>query len=172
MNFFLARIVLALASCMLGFGCSSARVFQTSGSMGSVGTVSDVHVSIHPGSLDVDTESYYRTNSISGLLRTAVLAELRRKGKVDTNGAKIEISVTDFRLRSGSAVFWVGVMAGSDHIASVIVVKKGNISLKTFEASASGNESLWSALATGRLSTGSRANLFCQMIARNIASQL
>ena len=168
----ITRYFLSLAVCIFAVGCSSARVFQTSGTAASVGSVSDVHVALKPGALDADTETDYRANSISGSIRTALLAELSRKGKTAAKGATLEFTVTDFRLRSGSAVFWVGVMAGGDRLAGTVTVKNGATILKTFEASAKGNESAWSGMALGRISAGSRADLFCRMIARDIAKQL
>ena len=161
-----------LAEGIFAVGCSSARVFQTSGTAASVGAVSDVRVTLKPGALDSDTETDYRANSISGSIRTALLAELRRRGKTAAQGATVEFTVTDFRLRSGSAVFWVGVMAGGDRLAGTVTVKNGATVLKTFEASAKGNESAWSGMALGRVSAGSRADLFCRMIAHDIANQL
>ena len=131
-----------------------------------------MQVALKPGALDADTETDYRTNSISGSIRTALLDELRRKGKVAAQGATVEFTVTDFRLRSGSAVFWVGVMAGGDRLAGTVTVKNGATILKTFEASAKGNESAWSGMALGRVSAGSRADVFCRMIAEDIANQL
>ncbi len=168
----LARYSLTALVCFVAVGCSSARVFQTSGTDGSVGAVSDVQVSLKPGTLDASAESDYRANSISGSIRSALLAELRRKGKTAAQGATVEFTVTDFRLRSGSAVFWSGIIAGGDRLAGTVTVKNGATVLKTFEASAKGSESAWSGMALGRVSAGSRADLFCRMIARDIANQL
>jgi hypothetical protein len=100
------------------------------------------------------------------------MEELRDKGKIAATGVTVEFLVTDFRLRSGSQVFWLGVMAGSDHLAGTVTVKNGTTVLKTFDASAKGNESLWSGLVTARITTGSRANVFSEKIARKIADQL
>lgn len=168
----ISRNLLILAVSAIALGCSSARVFQTSGTAASVGAISDVQVALKPGALDADTETDYRTNSISGSIRTALLTELRTRGKIAARGATVEFTVTDFRLRSGSAVFWIGVMAGGDRLAGTVTVKNGATVLKTFEASAKGNESAWSGMATGRVTSGSRADLFCRMIARDIADQL
>lgn len=164
--------IILLAACSIAVGCSSARVFQTSGNDVTVGAISDVQVMLKPGALDADAETDYRSNSISGSIRSALRAELSRRGKIADHGAVVEFTVTDFRLRSGSAVFWIGVMAGPDRLAGTVSVKSGNVVLKTFEASAKGNESLWSGIATGRVSAGSRADVFCRMIARDIANQL
>lgn len=153
-------------------GCSSSRVFQTSGRAESVGAVSDVLVVLKPGVLDPDTETDYRTNSMSGAIRSALLAEIRTRGKIASEGAVVEFTVSDFRLRSGSAVFWVGVMAGGDRLAGSVALKRGTSIVKTFDVSAKGNESAWSGMALGRISAGSRADVFCRMIAKNIADQL
>lgn len=170
--FSLVGYSLAVLVCFIAVGCSSARVFQTSGTAASVGAVSDVLVALKPGALDADTETDYRANSMSGSIRTALLAELRGKGKTAPQGATVEFAVTDFRLRSGSAVFWAGVMAGGDRLAGIVTVRNGTTVLKTFEVSTKGNESAWSGMALGRVSAGSRADVFCRMIAREIANQL
>jgi hypothetical protein len=166
------RCFLSTLVCVVAVGCSSARVYQTSGTAASVGAVSDVQVALMPGALDADAETDYRANSMSGAIRSALLEELRRRGKIATEGATVEFTVTDFRLRSGSAVFWVGGMAGSDRLAGTVTVKNGATILKTFDVSAKGNESAWSGMALGRVSAGSRADVFCHLIARDIADQL
>ncbi len=168
---FLASL-LSFLVCIFAAGCSSSRVYQTSGSDVPVGTVSEVLVTVRPGSLDAGSESWYRANSMSGTIRSALMEELRDKGKIAATGVTVEFLVTDFRLRSGSQVFWLGVMAGSDHLAGTVTVKNGTTVLKTFDASAKGNESLWSGLVTARITTGSRANVFSEKIARKIADQL
>ncbi len=155
-----------------GLACSSARVFQTGGAATYSGVISEVTVAVKPGSLDAGAHTDYRSNSVSGALRTALLEELRRKGKTGQQGATLEFTVTDFRLRSGSAVFWVGVMAGTDRLAGTVTVRQGSTVVKTFEASAKGNESAWSGMALGRVGAGSRVDVFCRMIARDIAEQL
>ncbi len=170
--FSLVRCFLPTLACIVAVGCSSARVYQTSGTTASVGAVSDVQVALKPGALDAGAATDYRANSMSGAIRSALLAELRHKEKIAAEGATVEITVTDFRLRSGSAVFWVGVMAGDDRFAGTVTVKNGATILKTFDASAKGNESAWSGMALGRVSAGSRADVFCRMIARDIANQL
>jgi hypothetical protein len=106
---------------------------------------------------------------MSGAIRSALLTELAGQGKTAPTGVTVEFAVTDFRLRSGTEVFWLGVMVGSDYLAGTVTVKDGTKVLKTFEASAKSSDSAWSSMATGRVSGDSRANLFCRMIARQIA---
>jgi hypothetical protein len=157
--------------CLLSVGCSSSRVFQTSGSSERVLAISDVEV-VQSSVLSGEAESSYRQNSMSGAIREALLNELRRKGKLDPSGATIKFAATDFRLRSGVAVAWIGVMAGDDYLSGTIIVKRGDAVLKSFEASAKSSDSAWSATATGHLSSNSRADLFCRMIAKKIVTQL
>lgn len=153
-------------------GCLSAGVSQTLGTFATFGPVSDVQVTFRPGALDADAASDYRSNSISWTFRAVLLSELSRKGKTASQGATVEFAVTDFRLCSGAAVFWVGVMTGGDRLAGTVTVRRGATVLKSFEASAKGLESAWSGMALGRISAGSRADVFCRMIAKNIAGQL
>jgi hypothetical protein len=164
-------LIFYIASVLL-CGCSSSRVFQTSGSTAPVGSISDVRVGLQPGKLNAEVEASYNANSMSGAIRQALLDELRSKGKFSESGAIIEFSVTDFRLRSGVDTFWFGVMAGSDYLAGTVTVKNGETVLKTFDASAKGSESAWSGMATGRVKASSRADLFCRLIARKIVAQL
>ena len=63
-------------------------------------------------------------------------------------------------------------MAGGDRLAGTVTVTKGSTVLKTFDASAKGNESVWSGMALGRVSAGSRADVFCHLISQDIATQL
>lgn len=159
---------LLLAACLLHIGCSSARVFQTSGPAAPVETIADISVTLQPGRLSRGAEAFYDANSMSGAIRSALLKELRRKGKFDSKGAIIEFSVTDFRLRSGFEVLMIGNMAGGDYLAGTVTVKQGGTVLKTFQASAKGSQT-W---VTGRISANSRADLFCRLIARKIVEQL
>jgi hypothetical protein len=160
----------SIALVLLLCGCSSARVMQTSGSTDSIGSIAEVVVA--KGELHREAETSYNVNSMAGEIRQAILDELKRRGKHASDGATIEFTVTDCRLRSGVAVFWVGVMAGDDYLTGTAVVKRGDTILKSFEASAKGSESAWSGMATGRISERRRAALFCRMIAERIVSEL
>ena len=80
--FSLVRHFLPVLVCVVAVGCSSARVYQTSGTSACIGAVSDVQVVLKPGALDADAETDYRANSMSGSIRSALLAELHSKGKI------------------------------------------------------------------------------------------
>lgn len=163
---------LVLLSCFWGWGCTSARVAQTTGGDAPVARISEVAVAVRPGALDADTEADYRANAMSGTIRTALVTELRRTGKFASGGGTMDFSVTDFRLRSGAAVFWVGGMSGMDRLAGVVIVRQGGKILKSFEVSAQGRDTGYSGILLGRMSAGSRADAFSRMIAAQIASQL
>jgi len=153
-------------------GCSSARVFQTSGGLAPLDGVADVVVVVDEDSLPKKNLSYYRSNSMSGAIRSALVKELRKREKIGERGLTLEFEVTDFRLRTGSQVFWLGVMAGSDYLAGTVTVSDQSGVLKTFDASAKGLESLWSGLALFRITAGRRADVFCKMIAKKVVKQL
>ncbi len=153
-------------------GCSSARLFQTSGTFATVGPVSDVQVTLRPGVLDADVACDYLSNSFAGTIRAVLSCELSPKGKTDSQGPTMEFAVTDFRLRFGAAVFWVGGMAGRVRLVGTVTVRRGATVLKSFEASAKGLESAWSGMALDRISAGSRADVFCRKFAKNFAGQL
>lgn len=166
------RSVLALLVAMITTGCSSARVFQTSGGLAPLEGVVEVVVVVDEDSLPQKNLSYYRSNSMSGAIRSALVKELRKRDKLGEGGITLEFEVTDFRLRTGSQVFWFGVMAGSDYLAGTVTVSDETGVLKTFDASAKGLESLWSGLALFRLTAGRRADVFCKMIAKKVVKQL
>jgi hypothetical protein len=153
-------------------GCSSSRVLQTSGTTAPVGHISEIKVNLQHGKIKAQDEETYHVNSVSGAIRQALIDELQQCGKLSNSGVTIEMDVTAFRLRSGTEVFWLGVMAGSDYLAGSITVKDGDRIIKTFAASAKGTESAWSGMATGRLTGNSRVDLFCRSIAKKITSQL
>ena len=157
---------------VLAAGCSSARVFQTSGPITPLEGVAEVLVVVDEDSLPNKNLSYYRSNSMSGAIRSALVKELKKRGKLNNRDVTLEFKVTDFRLRTGSQVFWFGVMAGSDYLAGTVTVSDETGVLKTFDASAKGLESLWSGLALFRLTAGRRADVFCKMIAKKVVKQL
>ena len=162
-------MILALTVGALATGCTSSRVFQTSGVSTSVSPIADVQVLLDPGFTPTPA---YHSVSMSGTIRHALITELRREGKMDTTGATLEFTVTGFRLRSGSTVFWVGVMAGGDHVSGRVTVRRGDAVLKTFDVSAKGIDSAWSGMFRWRLSAGRRADRFARMIAEEIVKQL
>lgn len=140
--------------------------------MAPVTKIADVRVSVRPDTLTGEGETAYRANSMSGAIRAALVKELRKGDKLADSGAVIEFCVTDFQLRTGTEVFWIGAIAGSDYLAGTVAIKNGETVIKTFEASAKGSESAWSGMVLGRVSANSRADLFCRMIAKRIVQQL
>ncbi|MEI6126712.1 MAG: hypothetical protein WCQ99_09200 [Pseudomonadota bacterium] len=164
-------VTIAIATFFLTtlIGCISARVFQTSGTTDTVAPVSDVKVIV---ALDPASEAWYRTNSTSGALRAALIDELRHAGKFAPSETILEFTVTDFYLRSFAQIFWLGYMAGSDSLVGNVTVKKGSTIVKTFDASAKGSDSAWSAMVLFRLSAGGRDDSLCRLIAKKTARDL
>lgn len=132
-------------------------------------SVSDVVVVLGDG---FTPSASYRSVSMSGTIRHALMMELKRKKKLDPTAAVLEFTVTDCRLRTGSQVFWWGVAAGGDHVAGTVTIRLGDQILKTFDASAKGIDSAWSGMALWRLSAGRRADRFARMIARDVVDQI
>jgi len=168
----IAVSVFSLLVYLLCAGCSSSRVFQTSGSATHIGAIRDVQVALANTQANSAVEAAYNYNSMSGAIRQALIDALSKKGQIADSGDLMEITVTDFRLRSGVAVFWIGVMAGDDYLAAKVTVRRGGVILKSFDASAKSSDSAWSAMATGRVTSNSRADLFCRMIAKRIVKEL
>jgi hypothetical protein len=165
------RRAIPIASLICVVGCTSARVMQTSGSNDPI-AIRDVTVVVRPDAISKDQESAFRSYAMSGAIRSALLDEIKRRGKLATSGPTLEFSVTGFRVRSGSTLFLVGVMAGSDHLSGVVTVTDEAGVVKTFEAGARGNDSAYSGLFMWRLSATRRADLFSRMIAKRVVDQL
>jgi len=83
--------------------------------------IGEVEVSIAPEAYEKVAE--YEKFSIDEL-RRAVVSELAKKNVliVDPDLPKMKVEVTNFRIRSGMAAVWFGVLAGRDNLAGNIVV--------------------------------------------------
>ena len=164
-----ARLLATLVCCSLAIGCTSSRVFQTAGTATPTPLVSDVEVTLDA---NFSPSPAYRSISMSGTIRHALIKELRRKKRLGPGGTTLEFVVTDFRLRTGSAVFWTGIMAGGDHVAGIVTLREGGTQAKTFDVSAKGIDSMYSGIFMLRLTSGSRADHFAKMLAAEIVDQL
>jgi hypothetical protein len=166
-------LVVALALVVLaGSSCTSVRVLQTSGSDDPIVGIKDVAVLVAADAMPRDQEVTFRTYAMAGAVRSALLNELKDHGKLTPDGATLEFSPTGFRLRSGTTLVLVGVMAGSDHLSGTIAIKDGDRVVRTFDAGVNGSDSFYSGLFTWRISASRRADRFCRLIARDVVGQL
>jgi hypothetical protein len=71
-------------------------------------------------------------------ISTAVSDLLRTRGRLDTSAATtLQITITNFRLRSGASAFWLGAMAGPDRLAVDVRVEKNGASLTQYQTDTS-----------------------------------
>jgi hypothetical protein len=119
--------LLLLFAATLALGCASppgGGELRFAGTAES-GTFAQVEVDATP--LAEERRTAFLAHGGAARLGTAVLRELAEAGK-GAPGTFVKVQVTDFRLRSSSAAFWVGAMAGADTLAcSVEVVKEGGV---------------------------------------------
>jgi hypothetical protein len=166
------QICLAVICVFVTSSCSSVKVAQTSGDSERLPSISRITTSVDANSMTSDQASWYRVCQGPQIVQSVITDKLRRNGKISSDGPSVEFEATDFKIRSGGAVFWVGVMAGSDYLNGRVTVRSGGRVLRTFEVKASGLESAWSGMALGRLSERSRIEVFAQQIADELMKQL
>lgn len=166
------QICLAVICAFVTSSCSSVKVAQTSGGSERIKSISVVTTSVDANSMASDQASWYRACRGPQIVQSAITDKLRRNGKISSDGPTVEFEATDFKMRSGGAVFWVGVMAGSDYLNGRVIVRSGGRVVRTFEVRASGLESAWSGMALGRLSERSRIEVFARQIADELMKQL
>lgn len=80
-----------------------------------------------------------RKYNLVSRIENKVSEDLQKTGNYDTNKGRVAlyITVTSFRLRSGAAAFWLGVMDGADILAVDVKVEQGNKTLQTFNTNTS-----------------------------------
>ena len=156
---------------LFAVGCTSSSVYQSGGGAGTVQGISAINVEMsekmHP-----ESREWYRQNAVSGALYQTIQKELQKNGKWGTGSQTLHVSVTDFRVRSGSQVFWVGVMAGSDYVAAEVEARQGDTTVKKFAAGAKSLHSATSGLLTGKLTSRRRVETLCKSVAKNLVEQL
>ncbi len=166
------QICLAVICTFVTSSCSSVKVAQTSGASERLPSISRVTTSVDTSSMPSEQASWYRACQGPQIVQSVITDKLRRNGKISSEGPTVEFQATDFKMRSGGAVFWVGVMAGSDYLNGRVIVRSGGRVVRTFEVRASGLESAWSGMALGRLSERSRIEVFARQIADELMKQL
>ena len=133
----LVGIVLALRLATVA-GCSSQlppspQKLQTAG---TVATVGSVVVTVSEAVAADRQERFVKVDGPSRLTR-AIESELTHAARLDRqSGRVLDIQVTRYRLRSGAAVFWFGLMAGADILDVKATVREGNRILKEYTTGA------------------------------------
>jgi len=133
----LVGIVLALGLTAVA-GCSSQRPPspQKLPTAGSVATVGNVVVTVSEAVAADRQERFAKVDGPSRLMR-AIESELTHAARLDRqSGRVLDIQVTRYRLRSGAAVFWFGLMAGADILDVKATVREGDRILKEYTTGA------------------------------------
>lgn len=164
--FSIIRYSFAALVCFVAFGCTSATVKQSGGSVARGIRVSTVSVtpdiSIRPSEL-----SWMRENALEDSLTAAIRQRLTATGKLEPAGATLEVKIMSMRLRSTTtAVLW-GVLAGSDHLRTQVRVVNNGTALKTFTAEASRTSG-----AMAGAGSGGRIEGMCEELAFALVQQL
>ncbi len=166
------QLCFAILCVFVASSCSSVKIAQTSGASERLTSISRVTTSVNANFMTPDQASWYRSCQGPQIVQSVITDKLQRNGKISFDGPSVEFEATDFKMRSGGAVFWVGVMAGSDYLNGRVTVRSGGRVLRTFKVRASGLESAWSGMALGRLSERSRIEVFARQIADELMKQL
>ncbi len=132
----LVGIVLALGLTAAA-GCSSQRPPspQNLPTAGSVATVGSVVVTVSEAVAADRQERFAKVDGPS--LMRAIESELAHAARLDRqSGRVLDIQVTRYRLRSGAAVFWFGLMAGADILDVKATIREGDRILKEYTTGA------------------------------------
>jgi len=122
-----AAIVIALGLAAV-VGCSSQRPAspEKTPTTGMVANVGSVVVTVSEALPADRQDRFTRVDGPSRLVR-AMESELTRAGRLDRQTQRVlDIQVTRYRLRSGAAVFWFGLMAGADLMDVKATVREGD----------------------------------------------
>ena len=133
----LVGIVLALGLTAVA-GCSSQRPPspQNLPTAGTVATVGSVVVTVSEAVAADRQERFVKVDGPSRLTR-AIESELTHAARLDRqSGRVLDIEVMRYRLRSGAAVFWFGLMAGADILDVKATVREGDRILKEYTTGA------------------------------------
>ena len=129
-------LVLLLGGCAHG-------VLSPSGGAPAVrtsGNVASVTVSVDP-SLDAERRAVYEQFRGDDLIAREIVAALERNGRYDPAGdTRVEVTVTNFRLRSTGNVVWNGLFAGVDRLEGHIEIRQGATEPALYSFVLSGSE--------------------------------
>jgi hypothetical protein len=127
--------VFAVTGCATPPGGGEITYAQTA-PIGSGG--SEVSVTVDAAPLSGDRRNAFLRHGGSAKLVAKVMEHLQGPSVQGRHVPdELKITVTDFRLRSGSSGFWLGAMAGADMLAaSVQVIRTGKVE-KTFSTDTS-----------------------------------
>ena len=132
-----AGIVLALGLAGVP-GCSSQRAPapEKPSTAATIVNVRSVVVTVSEAVAADRQERFAKVDGPSRLTR-AIESELTRAGRLDReSGRLLQVQVTRYRLRSGAATFWFGLMAGADLLDVNVTVLEGDKTLEEYTTGA------------------------------------
>ncbi|MCK6557213.1 hypothetical protein L6Q96_21945 [Candidatus Binatia bacterium] len=147
-------------------GCSARESEHVAPTGQPVASVGKVVVTVAP-SLAADNKTII--DEVNGLprLRAAIEGELSKKGKLDENSPRVlNVEITDFRLRSGALVFWLGIMAGVDTLDVGVQVRDGEQVVRSYTTG------VGSSGIAGGLTSSSRFQPMADVVAERVVEQL
>jgi hypothetical protein len=138
-------LVLLLGGCAHG-------VLSPSGGAPAVrtsGKVASVTVSVDP-SLVAERRAVYDQFQGDDLIAREIVAALERNGRYDPAGdTRVDVTVTDFRLRSAGNVVWNGLFAGVDRLEGHIEIQQEPTEPALYSFVLSGSEDVYLKFAAG-----------------------
>jgi len=101
--------------------------------------VKEVHVDIDASKVDGERTAMANQYDLTGRLESGTRDLLQGNSHFDGSqgDSVVQITVTNFRLRSGASAFWLGVMAGADKIAVDVKVTQNGKLLKSYQTDVS-----------------------------------
>jgi hypothetical protein len=142
----ICRLTLALIFCALIFGCAST-VNRNTASIKETSTVKESVIQVVKFSplksltvtLDsnaqaklVDNQNFNRDNLYNKITSTLTASQYLQV-QSNTSTLKMEVVITNIRVRSGMSAIMLGFLAGADYITGQVNVKDGEKVLDTFE---------------------------------------
>ena len=160
-------VVFALGLALLASCSSRSAQEPEAAGIGQPGVdVGSITVTLAP-SLEADAKTVFDEVNGTIRLKAAVEGILTKVGRLKPGSPRaMEVEVTDFRLRSGATVFWVGIMAGVDILDVTVTVRDGSQIVRQFSTG------VGSSGIAGGLSSSSRFQPMADVVADRVAEQL
>ncbi len=170
-SFFVPFMLILLAGCAGTSPTAPARTaaVTTAGILPDGAMVREIRVDLESVGLPAERLESARKYDLDGRIAGDLQARLQATQSYDSEKGDVvlHINVTRFRLRSGSAAFWLGAMAGADTLAVDVVVERNGRNLDTFATDTS--------TALGGMvvpAPSQRINRMSKELARRIAARL
>jgi hypothetical protein len=95
-------------------------------------------VAVTYAGLEADRAERLEAYEAHTLLHDTLETRLQAAGRLDAAGElEVVVNLDSFRLRSSSSAFWLGAMAGSDHVVADVRVLRDGAQVKAFKTDTS-----------------------------------